>query len=237
VKFVELSWLEQTAQDVPTGNGWLSAREALCQERMRFPKRRADWRLGRWTAKCAVSAYLNLPQHPEALTAVEVWPAPSGAPEISIASGPAPVTISLSHSGDCGLCAVAGSEVELGCDLETVEPRSPAFLADYFTAEERSLVAQAAAAERDWLLTLLWSAKESVLKALRCGLRSDTLSVSTSLVEERVERVSGWHPFSSRHIGGRTFRGWWRETGGRMWTVVADPSAASPIRLRYPHLT
>jgi len=234
---VEVSWLEQTAQDVPTENFWLSAKESLCLERMRFPKRRADWRLGRWTAKCAVSACLNLPQHPEALAAVEVWPAPSGAPELYIAGQPAPVTISLSHSGDCGLCAVAGSGVELGCDLETVEPRSLAFLADYFTGEERSLVAQAPAAERDRLLTLLWSAKESVLKALRCGLRADTLCVSTSLVEERPARVSGWHPFASRHAGGRTFRGWWRETGRLMWTVVADPSAASPIGLRYPHLT
>ena len=233
---MEVSWLEQTAQDVPTENFWLSAKESLCLERMRFPKRRADWRLGRWTAKCAVSAYLNLPRHAAALAAVEVWPAPSGAPEIYIASRPTPVTISLSHSGDCGLCAVAGSEVELGCDLETVEPRSPAFLADYFTAEERSLVAQAAAAERDWLLTLLWSAKESVLKALRCGLRSDTLSVSTSLVEERVERVSGWHPFSSRHTGGRTFRGWWREGGGLMWTVVADPPTDTLVSLRIPQI-
>jgi 4'-phosphopantetheinyl transferase len=224
---VDVYWLAQTAQDVPAGNAWLSAREALRLDGMRFPKRRADWRLGRWTAKCAVSAYLNLPRHPEALAAIEVWPAPSGAPEIHIANRPAAVTISLSHSGCSGFCAVAGPGTELGCDVETVEPRSRAFLADYFTPEEKLLVARTPAAERDRLLTLLWSAKESVLKALRCGLRSDTLCVSTVPVDALPPHPE-WRPLSSTHTGGRTFHGWWRETNGLVWTLVAD----NPVLVR-----
>lgn len=222
---MDVYWLAQIASDVPDANAWLSASEALSQDRLHVPKRRADWRLGRWTAKRAVSAYLNLSQHPDGLAAIEVRPAPSGAPEIYIAGRPAAVTISLSHCGGTGFCAVAEPGVDLGCDLEIIEPRSPAFLADYFTAGEQSLVAQAPAMERDRLITLLWSAKESVLKALRCGLRSDTLCVS-STVDGRTPLVGGWRAFSTRHVGGRTFRGWWREAGGLVWTLVADPPAA-----------
>jgi len=33
--------------------------------------------------------------------------------------------------------------VEIGCDLEVVEPRSDAFVADYFTSEEQALIARA----------------------------------------------------------------------------------------------
>jgi 4'-phosphopantetheinyl transferase len=221
---VDVYWFSQVAQDVPDGNAWLSVSEALSQRCLRVPKRRADWRLGRWTAKCAVSAYLNLPQHREALTAIEVRPAPSGAPEIYIDNRPAAVTISLSHSAGTGFCAVAEPGTDLGCDLETVEARSPAFLADYFTAEEQSLVAQAPAQERDRLVTLLWSAKESVLKALRCGLRADTLCVS-SAVEVPAQPVTEWSSFSIRHRNGGTFGGWWREAGGLVWTLAVDPPA------------
>ena len=69
------------------------------------------------------------------------------------------------------------SGAELGCDLEIVEPRSDAFIADYFTAEEQALIERTSAADRSLLLALLWSAKESALKALRAGLRLDTRSV------------------------------------------------------------
>ena len=221
---MEVYWLAQTVQDVPEANAWLSVSETLSQGRLRVPKRRADWRLGRWTAKCAVSAFLRLPNHCEALAAIEVRPAASGAPEIFIDGQPAEIGISLSHSGGTGFCAVAEPATDLGCDLEMVEPRSTAFLADYFTAGEQALAAQAPAAEQDRLVSLLWSAKESVLKALRCGLRSDTLCVSCT-VDITAPRRVGWCSISMRHAGGRTFRGWWRETEGMVWTLVADPPA------------
>jgi 4'-phosphopantetheinyl transferase len=58
---MDIYWLEQTEADLPAENQWLSAREMLRLARMRFAKRRTDWRLGRWTAKRALAASLNLP--------------------------------------------------------------------------------------------------------------------------------------------------------------------------------
>jgi phosphopantetheinyl transferase len=73
-------WLEQTEADVPIENDWLSENEASSLNRMRFAKRRADWRLGRWTAKHALSVYLDLPAHPEIFKKMDIRPAQSGAP-------------------------------------------------------------------------------------------------------------------------------------------------------------
>jgi 4'-phosphopantetheinyl transferase len=170
VKSMNVYWLEQSEADVPVENSWLSVNEAATLASMRFPKRRTDWRLGRWTAKRAVSVCLELPPHPQVFKKIEIRPAPSGAPEVFFAHQPAGVTISLTHREGVAACAVAMSNAELGCDLEIAEPRSDAFIADYFTIEEQALIARASAADRPRLLALFWSAKESALKALHEGL-------------------------------------------------------------------
>ncbi len=210
-----------------------------------FAKRHADWRLGRWTAKRALAVYLNLPNHPQALTNIEVRPAQSGAPEVFVANKPAAVTISLSHRGGVAACAVASAEVELGCDLEIVEPRSDAFIADYFTAEEQGLIERTSAADRPLLLALLWSAKESALKALRTGLRLDTRSVIVRpgmLRPNEDERatlhasseVDAWHALHVVCEGGQVFLGWWQNTGSLMRTMVASPPPFRPTFLEIP---
>ena len=196
-------WLEQAEADLPkAGMGlppvdgyaqdgpatrpeseWLGAKELVQLDAMRFAKRRADWQLGRWTAKHAVAACLQLPADLPSLARIEVRPSPSGAPEMFLGNKWAPVTISLSHRAGRAVCAVATYRSALGCDLEVIEPHSDAFIADYFATEEQALVARAAPADRPWLVTLLWSAKESALKALRAGLRLDTRRVIVTLVD------------------------------------------------------
>ena len=177
---MNIQWLEQTATDVPAENQWLNANEILRLNGMRIPKRRADWRLGRWTAKHAVAACLNLSTEPSTLADIEIRAAASGAPEVLLHDEPAGIAISLSHSSGTALCTLAPPEINFGCDLETVEPRSDAFVADYFTVDEGNLIARSARQERPQLLALLWSAKESALKALRVGLRFDTRCMSVS---------------------------------------------------------
>ena len=58
---MDVYWLEQSEADVPTADDWLSENEVARLNSLRVAKRRADWRLGRWTAKCAVAASLKLP--------------------------------------------------------------------------------------------------------------------------------------------------------------------------------
>jgi 4'-phosphopantetheinyl transferase len=226
-------WLEQIEADVPAENDWLSANEVTCLRGLRFPKRCADWRLGRWTAKRALSVCLDLPAHPQVFKKLDIRPAASGAPEAYFADEPAPVTISLSHRDGIAACAVAMTGVDMGCDLEMVEPRSDAFVADYFTVEEQALVARASETNRPRLLALLWSAKESALKALHEGLRLDTRSVIVSPFAVPFD-LNGWSPLQVRYVGGQVFHGWWQNTGNILRTVVAAPSPDSPIPLRIP---
>ncbi len=219
--------LEQAETDVTSDEVWLSDREALWLNGFRFPKRRADWRLGRWTAKRAVATYLNLPSHPQALARIEIHPAPSGAPEVLLENQPARVTLSLSHSSGRALAAVAQSGAKLGCDLEMIAARSNAFITDYLTAEEQGLIARTSAGEKAWLTTLLWSSKESALKALHEGLRRDTRSVIVSL-ETSSPDLNSWSPLWVRYVGGQIFHGWWQRRGSVLETLVADPVPALP---------
>lgn len=237
---MDVYWLEQKESDVPAENHenqWLSAGETRYLTAMRFPKRRTDWRLGRWTAKRALAARLHLPADLPALANIEIRTAPSGAPEaflLNLLKPRAPVTISLSHSAGAAICAVALSATSLGCDLEMVEPRIATFAADYFTANEQTLVEQTCVQERPLLVTLLWSAKESALKALNTGLRLDTNSVEVSLREALPLQAAvpdDWRPLHVRHSGGQIFSGWWRHANQMIRTVVSAEPLPAPISL------
>src|ERR1700729_2108316 len=131
---MEVHWFEQSLADVSAQDDWLGPWERSHLLRLRFPKRRSDWRLGRWTAKHAVAYDLNLPRDAENLASIEIRPAASGAPEVFLGNEPANLAISISHRDGVAACAVGESGAMLGCDLEIVEPRSEAFVADYFTA-------------------------------------------------------------------------------------------------------
>lgn len=230
---MEVYWLEQFEADVPAENDWLNASEAVRLNAMPFAKRRADWRLGRWAAKRALSIFLGLPAHPHVFREMEIRSAPSGAPEVYFGHQPAAITISLSHRAGVAACAVTMPGVDLGCDLELVEPRSDAFLADYFTTEEQSFVAEAEPADRSRFLALLWSAKESALKAMYQGLRLDARDVIVSISDAAFD-FPGWSPIQVRHINGRFFCGWWQHADSIVRTLVAEPPPNPPIRFQVP---
>ena len=245
---MDVFWLQQTEADVPPDNDWLSAYELSCLSALRFPKRRADWRLGRWTAKHALALHLGMGSDRQALANTEIRAAASGAPEAFIANWPANAAISISHCNGNSICAIAPPGTALGCDLELVEPRSKAFTTDYFAPAEQALVADTTAADRDTLITLLWNAKESALKALHQGLRLDTRSVVVTLPDSLIplthhqytitnpggavqEDLSGWRTLEVSCPSCRIFHGWWRKCNNLLLSLVADPAAESPIAL------
>ena len=210
--------LVETAAALPIDDDWLSSEEAAVLAGLRFPKRREEWRIGRWTAKRAVARFLSA--DPEA---VSVRAAEDGAPEAFVNGEPARAVLSISHREGVAAAAVGPSGVALGCDLETVEPRSAGFVADYFTEAERSAIGAAPAAEQARVVAALWSGKESALKALRTGLRADTRSVEVELCAPASGPAAAWRPLRVREVAtGRVFAGWWREEGPLVLTVAAD---------------
>ena len=232
VRFMDVYWMEQTLADLPASDDWLNEHEAIRLTSMRIPKRRNDWRLGRWTGKQVVARYLGLADERHSLREIEIRSAPSGAPEVFIDYQRARVSISLSHRGGTAMCAIAESSVALGCDLEIVERHSPAFITDYFTAREQSIITEAD--ERDLFSSLLWSAKESALKAFATGLRVDTRCVEVQF--ERPPFGCGtWGWLEIRHISGQTFKGWWQRRAGLVRTLAGDPAPSEPIALQSPN--
>ena len=245
---MSVCWLEQTEADLPIDNQWLSVRERVCLNGLHFAKRRSDWRLGRWTAKHAVAACLNLPANMRALADIEVLAGASGAPQVFLQNRPAEIAISLSHRDGRGLCTVAPAGTSFGCDLEAIECHSDAFIADYCTSEEQELIARIPLEHRDLLVCLMWSAKESALKALRVGLRLDTRSVcvrpahwsleahGNAWQELCIQRLDsnpdGWRPLSVRCAGGPIYQGWWRVQDQMMRTTVCEEALEIPFRMR-----
>lgn len=228
---IDVQLLEQSEADIPSTNEWLSANELLFVDGFRFEKRRAHWRQGRWTAKLALASYFSLPIEVQSLANIEIRPAKSGAPEAFIYGKPAAATISLSHRSGRAICAVADPGVKLGCDLEAVEEHSAAFLADYFTRTEQYLISSCATSEQLLATALLWSAKESALKALHEGLRLDTRAVSVSIEHGQLGESPEWRPFQVVYEQNAIFHGWWLRQADLVRTVASDPAPNVPIRI------
>jgi 4'-phosphopantetheinyl transferase len=230
---VGLYWLSQGMADVPADDAWLSPREAAWVARMRFPKRRSEFRLGRWTAKVALALYLGRGRSVEELSAIEIDRAPDGAPSPLVDGRPGAAYVTMTDRADQAVCLAGPPGTALGCDLELVEPRSDAFVADYLTPAEQRLVNAAADEDaRALLANLVWSGKESALKVLRTGLRRDTRSVSVSFPEE--PGTDGWTPMSVRAEEGTVFPGWWQRFGAFVLTVAATGPFAPPRPLVDP---
>lgn len=216
-------WLTGSLADVPAGDAWLSERERRVLAGLRVEKRAADWRLGRWTAKAAVGAWLGIPA-----ARIEILAAPDGAPEAWLDGSQAPVSVSLSHRAGRSLAAVTGAPAVIGCDLELVEPRSPAFVRDWLAPAEQTLLRALDPPQRDRVANLMWSAKEAAAKVRREGLRLDVGSASVEAPDVAAP-APAWRPLRIRwrDEGGDT-AGWWRDEPGWVLTIAGDPRPEVP---------
>ena len=225
-------YLAAAMVDVPSHDGWLDEREAARLGAMVFTKRRAEARLGRWTAKRALAAALRLDDDPSVLRRLSVVNATDGAPEAFFDGRAVPVSVSMTDRADWAVCTVIGGDRPIGCDLELVEPRSDAFVADYLTPSEQDLIA-AEPDQRDLLANLIWSAKESALKLLRTGLRRDTRSVEVGLTPHN-RAGDDWTGLYVDTAEGFTFTGAWRRHGAFVLTYVSATITVWPVPLLDP---
>jgi 4'-phosphopantetheinyl transferase len=207
---MDIGWLTRSRPDVPADDGWLGARERAVLAGLAVPGRRADWRLGRWTAKAAVAAWLGVDSG-----RVEVLAAADGAPEAWLDGAPAGVSVSLSHRAGRALAAVCDPPLAVGCDLELIEPRSDAFVREWLAPAEQALVAAGATEGRARLVNLTWAAKEAAAKVRRDGLRANVRHAVTELGDG--PGVDGWEPLRVRW-GDAAFGGWWRADD--RWVMV-----------------
>lgn len=224
-------WHAVGMADVPDDDEWLDAREAARFATMSYPKRLSESRLGRWTAKSTAARFLDLPPGREALARVSVRNAMDGAPELSLDGRSAGVAIAMTDRSDWAVTALRRGHERIGCDLEVVEARSPAFVADYFTPAEQALVA---AGDHDLMANLIWSAKESALKVLRTGLRRDTRTVEVDLHPADDASDGAWRPFRVAVADGAPQTGWWIRHGAFVLTIASATPSGEPHALDEP---
>ncbi len=223
-----LYWFTQSLSDVPESDDWLSPEERRIVSGLRFPKRRNDWRLGRWTAKQAICAF-QMKKNPT-LSFLEIRAALDGVPEAFWADGSESVSISISHSKDRGLCVVGPLDFSVGCDLEWIETREDNLVQDYFTPEEIALSTQAPEKERGMVINLIWSAKETTLKILHEGLRRDTRSICVR--PDFPALTDAWNSWTGQCLeSSRIFSGWWCSRDGFIYTLASDRPTISPKKI------
>jgi 4'-phosphopantetheinyl transferase len=213
----------------------LSPSELLKFSAFRFPKRRNEWLLGRWTAKALVH---SIPAyHHYSLHQIEIRNTPEGAPYIQL-PGRATLAecLTISHSEHFAMCALAtGLELQVGADLEKIEPRTETFILDYFTPAEKQLVDMYPAETRAVVVTLIWSTKESMMKALGVGLRWDTRMVEVHGMDGILHASGGHSIWQKIQVGEqkaskRAWAAWWQRQDPFILTLAGFASTQIEIR-------
>jgi len=207
-----LTWVENLE--------WLSPEESDQLQNLRFEKRRSEWMMGRMTAKTLLTNCLDA-YRGVALPRITIANRADGSPYVLLDGQRQSLSISLSHRQGMAVAAVCQDvTIRPGIDLEWIEERDASFYEDYFTREENRLLGVFPGGERAQWGTLIWSAKESGLKALGQGLRVDTRFIQVLRIGNVVE--NGWrrmdlqtndHPIQS-------WQGWWRKLGNHILTLA-----------------
>lgn len=207
----------------------LSAQELHRFAQMRFPKRRDEWLAGRITAKTLLTQCV-----PE-LSGVEhrrltIANHPEGAPYALLDGEPFPLQLSLSHrEGMAAAAVVLSTEVGLGIDLEWVEDRDASFYADYFTTGEVRLLNEFSLDKTAWAGTIIWSAKEAMLKAIGQGLRVDTRSVEIMRIANKLEEGWGQLELNVPGVPDSHWHGFWRHSGNHIITTALTGAPGHPV--------
>jgi 4'-phosphopantetheinyl transferase superfamily len=219
--------------------GLLSPREEAILAGLALLPRRRKWLLGRWAAKRLlgelaaedndlVSGFPGKPGSNQGWRGqFSILNDELGMPYVDRQGSRLPLSLSISHRGDWGLAAVALSPgASIGADLETVEPRDPALVRQFFSESEADRVTGSCDADR--AVARIWSAKEAVLKAMGIGLRHDTRDI---VVGDEIAAPAGlaeaWRaldirlaPVLAAHIAPRSLTLLWRDLDAHVVTVA-----------------
>jgi 4'-phosphopantetheinyl transferase len=223
-------WHLSSALQPSAASTFLTPAEKAAYASFRFDARRKSWLAGRYTAKVLV-AKVHGGQF--ALNQIEIRNDELGAPRAFHATQPIPGGLSISHSGDWSAAAYAPAGLQVGIDIEHITQRSAEFIKDYFTENEAFLIfaGNGNTIHPKWEqvarspvenATLIWSAKEALLKAMGIGLRMDTRQVKVlSIADAGQNNAGGWKrlDLSCSQVS-LTIDAYWQKVDGYMLTLA-----------------
>lgn len=217
--FVDFS-LSFNLEEMDEPSRLLGDREKQEYSRLRVPKRKLEWLGIRLAVKELI---LNCQPALERIEfdRVEVIKEAGGVPFVEVNHQRLTGCISVSHSHGFGLCAFSPEFNSLGADLEYIENRPLEFIDDYFTSDEIGQLEGLRPANRDLAVTLIWSAKEAVFKALAKGLALDTRSVEIGLNPHGLTPNNSWQRLglNSKLIENPSLQVFWQREGNFVQTI------------------
>lgn len=164
-------------------------------------RRHREWLSGRAALKEAVRYWIHQ-QTGQLLHAADVvvWHDEHGAPHVDGAWNGTLVDaprVSLSHSGESCLAAVAAADLPVGVDLESLGRARPDLVAQSLAAHERPLVEGLSGAGLDERVLRLWCAKEAASKCLGIGLQGEPAQFGIAYADAHCENLLVEHPLGS----------------------------------------
>ena len=184
--------------------------------------------MGRWTVKDLLKncspEYIAIPCQDIQITNEE-----SGRPVLDLLNHKFLKTqLSISHRDRLAFCAISfDSHLKIGADLELVEERFQGFVEDFFTPNEIDLVNNYTGILHQQIVTIIWSAKEAILKACGSGLRVDTRQVEIIGIEDMPSNESTaqkWYAIKATYPFSRKdpWKLWWKPFREYVLTLAID---------------
>lgn len=133
---------------------------------LRFERRQKSYLLGRYSAKQALSLFLKEPD----MTQISIHHGVFEYPIVRCESGKN-AQISISHNDECGGAIAFPEEHPMAIDLEKIDLCKKEVIQTQCTPEELCLI-QSLPLPDISQITLLWTVKEALSKAIKCGLMS-----------------------------------------------------------------
>ena len=155
--------------NLPPSETFLSQREQMFFQTLKFPKRRKEWLGGRLALKTLVSTQRAIP-----LSHIEVLPQENdGKPLLIMGGKSSTLPFSITHSNGYAVAAITENARYIGIDLEKITHRMDSWKNDFFHPSE--LIERS-----DEFLTALWTQKEAATKLLGTGLTIGSFDVRCS---------------------------------------------------------
>ena len=161
---------------------FLHSKELAYFESLTYPKRQYSYLLGRYCAKNAIAAYINLHPFTEILIESGVFYYP-----VVTSSRESNLQVSISHTDNLGAALAFSEAYPMAIDIEKVCSSKIEIIKSQLSSAEKKLPFSGDEASQ---LTLLWTLKEALSKVLKCGLTVPFEILEVESIEEKENFVT-----------------------------------------------
>ena len=160
-------WASTDLQAIKSeSKAFLHPEETVFLETLKFPQPQLSYLIGRYCAKKSIIKYGYPIKPQEVLIRPGVWGQP-----IIFAPGISNIAVSIAHSHKSGVAIAFPEAYPMGVDIEKIDLKNIYSLKTTLSSGEFCKLQKIYPKTEEILLaTILWTLKEAVSKALRCGL-------------------------------------------------------------------